>query len=94
MNSQRAQAYGRLMKTLSDLSAAKFNPREEQIFRDAADSLFFCEDIEAEPGARESLDAAQELAGLLVANDRLLPETVDGLMADLEGCGPLEPATR
>ena len=45
MTSERSQAYGRVTKLMDDLSASKLHASEQQIVRDAADSLFFCEDL-------------------------------------------------
>jgi hypothetical protein len=88
MNSQRAQAYGRVMKAIDDFGA-KLHAGEQQVVREAADALFFCEDLYADAGAREALDELQELTDRLVESDRLLPETAGRLTADVEACGPL-----
>ncbi len=41
MNSERTQAYGRIVKTLEDLGPAKLLADEQQRIRDAADTLIF-----------------------------------------------------
>lgn len=87
MNSERSQAYGRVMKTLSDLGPAKLHDDEQQLIRDAADALLFTEDAGADP----VLDRIDQLASRLVDSGRLLEETADKLISDLEDCGP-EPA--
>jgi hypothetical protein len=84
MNSERSQAYGRVMKTLADLGPAKLHADEQELIREAADALFFCED----ESARDAFTRVDELAGRLVESERLLAETADQLLADLEGCGP------
>ncbi|HEX8065056.1 MAG TPA: hypothetical protein VF520_00880 [Thermoleophilaceae bacterium] len=89
MTSDRANAYGRVTKTVDDLSASKLHPSEQQTVRDAADALFFCEDIAADGDARAALDAVGQLLERMVESDRLLPETAGRLTADLEACGPL-----
>jgi hypothetical protein len=92
MTSERANAYGRVMKTLADLSASKLHGDEQQVIRDAADSLFFCEDLGADAEARAALDRVEQLAERLMASDRLSSETVGRLVADVESCGPVQPA--
>lgn len=87
MNSERSQAYGRVMTTLSDLGPAKLHDDEQQLIRDAADALLFTEDAGADP----VLDRIDQLASRLVDSGRLLEETADKLISDLEDCGP-EPA--
>jgi len=84
MNSERAQAYGRVMKTLNDLGPSKLHADEQELIRDAADTLLFTEDATAE----QALGRVDELAGRLVDSDRLLAETADQLLRDLEDCGP------
>jgi hypothetical protein len=84
MNSERSQAYGRVMKTLTDLGPAKLHADEQELIRDAADTLLFTEDA----GAEKVLDSVDQLASRLVDSGRLLAETADKLLGDLEGCGP------
>jgi hypothetical protein len=90
MTSDRSNAYGRVTKLLDDLSASKLHAAEQQTVRDAADALFFCEDIGADPDARAALDALDTLIDGLVESDRFTPETADRLRADVRGCGPLQ----
>jgi hypothetical protein len=84
MNSERAQAYGRVMKALADLGPAKLHADEQELIREAADTLLFTEDASAEP----ALDRVDQLVSGMVDSDRLLEETADRLMSDLEDCGP------
>ncbi len=91
MNSQRAQSYGRVVKTLNDLAGAKLNADEQQIVRDAADALFFCEDLQGDRGAESLLATFYEMVDRLTDSERLLPETAGRLVADVEGCGPFAP---
>ncbi|MDX6661271.1 MAG: hypothetical protein QOJ55_2093 [Solirubrobacteraceae bacterium] len=88
MTSERANAYGRVMKTLEDLGPTKLHPAEQDQVREAADALFFCEDMVADPQAREALDGVVELAEQLTESGRWLPETAEQVIRDLEGCGP------
>jgi len=72
------------MKALEALGPAKLHADEQQLIRDAADEMLFSEG----QSAQEALDRVDELAARLVQADRLLRETADQLMYDLEGCGP------
>ena len=80
-----------MVKTLDDLSASKLHPAEQQTVRDAADALFFCEDLGGDSEAERALAALDELADRLASSQRLLPETADRLRADVQACGPLAP---
>ena len=91
MTSERSQAYGRVTKLVDDLSASKLHAAEQQAIRDAADALFFCEDLSADADARAALDAVERLLDGLVESERFTVETADRLRADLQGCGPLVP---
>jgi hypothetical protein len=75
------------MKTLTDLGPAKLHADEQELIRDAADTLLFTDDA----GAEKVLDSVDQLASRLVDSGRLLEETADKLLSDLEACGP-EPA--
>ena len=79
------------MRTLADLSASKLHPAEQQTIRDAADGLLFCRNLSTDAGARDALDALEQLATSLVESDRMLPETAGRLIADVQACGPLLP---
>ena len=92
MTSERSQAYGRVTKLVGDLSGSKLHADEQQTIRDAADALFFCEDLTADTDARRALDAAEDLIDRMVENERFTIETAGRLRADLDGCGPLAPA--
>jgi hypothetical protein len=88
MTSNRSDSYGRVMRTLADLGASKFHDHEQAVIREAADTMFFCERLETDDAALDAMAAVHDLAGALVAGDRLLPETMAQLVEDLEGCGP------
>jgi hypothetical protein len=91
MNSERSQAYGRVMKTVEDFGGTKLHADEQQIVRDAADALLFCEDLEADPTAAEALDAFHRLTDRLLESDRISSETAGRITGDVEACGPLAP---
>lgn len=91
MTSERSRAYGRVIKTLEDVGPAKLQPREADVIREAADALFFSEDLVSDGYARDALDDVRDLVALLVESERWLPETAGALIADLQACGPLSP---
>jgi hypothetical protein len=88
MTPERSQAYGRLMTTVSATGEGALEPAEQQTLREAADALFFCEDITLDDDARESLSRVSDLAGQLVGAERWDPELAEHVMEDLEACGP------
>jgi hypothetical protein len=88
MNSERTQAYGRVIKTLEDIGPAKLQPIELRRIREAADSLIFAADLE---DAREALADIDALAEHLVASGRWTEERADHLVHDLLACGPVTP---
>jgi hypothetical protein len=88
MNSERTQAYGRVIKTLDDLGPAKLQPAEQDRIRDAADSLIFAAGFEEARAAMEDVDALVEH---LIASGRWTPERGQELLQDLLGCGPVSP---
>jgi hypothetical protein len=89
MTSERAQAYGRLMKNVDTLRGSKLHPDEVQIVREAADALFFCEDLDGDPTAQQALSAFHELTDRLLESERMVAETAHRLTDQVEECGPL-----
>jgi hypothetical protein len=88
MTSDRSNAYGRVMKTLADIGPAKLQPAEDEIVREAADAMFFAEDLEGNLHAAAALSRLGQLAARLVDSDRWLFETAERLVHDVEACGP------
>jgi len=88
MNTERTQAYGRVIRTLEDLGPAKLQQAEQQRIRDAADTLIFASDLDEARAALEDVDA---LAEHLVASDRWSDERTRQLVDDLLACGPVAP---
>jgi hypothetical protein len=88
MNSERAQAYGRVTTTLATVGPTKLQAAEQDTLREAADTLLFCEDVLADPAAEEALDTVEELLDRLVSSERWTIERADELRRDLEACGP------
>lgn len=86
MTSERAQAYGRIIKTLEDLGPSKLHANEQERIREAADTLLFCEDSDT---AELTLLDIRELTVNLVESGRWLDESAERLLADLDDAGPL-----
>ena len=80
------------MRTLEDLSVSKLHPREQDVVREAADALFFCDNLESDPAAEQALADFYELVDRLIESERLLPETAGRVTAAVESCGPVAPA--
>ena len=81
MNNERSQAYGRVMKILTDEGPAKLFPAEQEIIRTAADTLLF------EGDAYDELAAVEDLAQQLVDAERWLPDHARRLVDDVAACG-------
>jgi hypothetical protein len=92
MNSERSQAYGRVVKLVDDLSGAKLHASEQDTIREAADALIFCEDLRSDPSAEEALASVYDLADRLVESERLSQDGAKQLVADVESCGPFSRA--
>jgi hypothetical protein len=88
MNSERTQAYGRVIKTLDDLGPAKLQPTEVERIREAADTLIFSTDVSE---ALEALADVEALAEHLVDSGRWSDERAGRLVRDVLDCGPLTP---
>jgi hypothetical protein len=88
MNSERTQAYGRVVKTLEDLGPAKLQPSEQDRVRDAADTLLFAAGLGETRASLEDVDA---LAETLVASGRWSEERAQQLVEDILACGPVTP---
>ena len=81
MDSDRSQAYGRVVKTIDDLGPAKLSALEQQVIRTAADALLFDGD------AYDELSAVEDLAQQLVDAGRLSAERARLLVDDVAACG-------
>ena len=89
MNSDRTQAYGRIVKTLEDLGPAKLLATEQIRIRDAADTLIFASG--ADHDVMAAVEDVRALADHLVESDRWTEERAAKLVDDLGACGPLAP---
>jgi hypothetical protein len=85
---ERSKAYGRLMKVIAADGDAALEPAEQELLREAADAMFFCEDIALDDDARDALARVSDLAGQLVGAERWDPEIAEQVLQDLEACGP------
>jgi hypothetical protein len=90
MTSERAQAYGRVMRLLEDLGPSKLLPDEQATVREAADALLFCDGPECADDARSALASVERLADHLVEAERWTRENAHELVIAVEGCGSLE----
>ena len=88
MNSQRAQSYGRVMRTLDEMGGTLLRDAERERIREAADTLLFSESLE-DSGVRAALDDVEELAQLLVESERWSDERARRLLDDIGDCGPV-----
>jgi hypothetical protein len=82
LTEDRAQAYGRVVKTLQDLGPTKLLPDEQDVIRQAADALLFEDD------GYEELTRVEDLAERLVEAERWTPERARRLVDDVAACGP------
>ena len=89
MNSERTQAYGRVVKTLEDLGPTKLQPLELERVREAADTLIFATGPDDHVIA--ALDDMTALAAHLAESGRWTDERAAQLVDDLSDCGPLAP---
>jgi hypothetical protein len=88
MNSERTQAYGRVIRTLEDVGPTKLHADEQERIREAADTLIFAATAAEVLGTLEEVDALGEH---LVATGRWTEERAAELVQDLVACGPLAP---
>jgi hypothetical protein len=89
MTSRRAQSYGRVMETLRSVGGSKLHAAEQDQIREAADTLLFCDDIDAGSDAKRSLEGVRDLTRRLAATGRWAPDAADRLLEDVAGCGPV-----
>lgn len=89
MTSRRAEAYGRVVRILNGPDGEELRPEELARIREAADSLFFCEDVEMDSAARDAADEIADLAVGLVETGRWDEDTAEELVSDVLACGPV-----
>ena len=89
MTSRRAQSYGRVMETLRSVGESKLHSAEQDQIREVADTLLFCDDLDAGTDAKRALEGVRDLTRRLAATGRWTPEAADRLLEDVAGCGPV-----
>jgi hypothetical protein len=93
MNSERADAYRRVMTTLRDLGPSKLTAAEQSRIREAADALLFAPSLNDDATAWAALDDVHSLARVLHDSDRWTELSLRRLLDDIADCGPsLAPA--
>ncbi|HEY2771324.1 MAG TPA: hypothetical protein VGI87_12175 [Solirubrobacteraceae bacterium] len=88
MNTERTNAYRRVLHTLEELGPSKLQPDEQDRIRYAADSLIFCAELERDDAALEALTDIELLSHALVDSGRWEQATADRLERDVLECGP------
>jgi hypothetical protein len=88
--SERSQAYGRVIRTLRDPDGSELLPSEEDMIREAADTLLFCEDPPVDEAISDAIATIETVAAHLVESERWTPERASDLVDDVLGCGHLE----
>jgi hypothetical protein len=89
MTSRRAGSYGHVMETLRSAGETKLHAAEQDQIREAADTLLFCDEIDAGSDAKLALEGVRDLTRQLAATGRWTPEAADRLLEDVAGCGPV-----
>lgn len=87
MTSERSNAYGRVMRTLSEVGPAKLHSAEAAIVREAADTLLFTA-APQDPAAIEAITLVERLMGDLTESERWTAESAQRLADDVAACGP------
>lgn len=89
VTSRRAEAYGRVVRILSGPDGNELRPEELTRIREATDSLFFCEDFEQDPAARDAADEIADLAVELVESGRWDEDAAEELVSEVLATGPV-----
>jgi hypothetical protein len=85
---ERARAYQRVVKTLSELGPSKLLPNEQDRVREAADHLIFTRNLLEDEGARAALLDIERLCRELVDSGRWQHDRAMRLADDVSSCGP------
>ena len=88
MTPERAHAYRRVLHMLEELGPSKLQSAEQELIREAVDSLLFAQDLSDDAGAREALREVGTLADALVESGRWERATAMRLVDDVSQCGP------
>jgi hypothetical protein len=90
VNSERAEAYGRVMQIVSAEGTEQLEPDEQSELREAADALFFSTEISGDPEARDALAHVNDLATRLIEAERWSADYAEQVLRDFEACGPAQ----
>ena len=88
--SERSQAYGRVMSTLQNLGPTKLLPHEQDVIREAADTLLFTSLPASSEEADDAVAAIEAVAAHLVETERWTADRASLLIDDVLACGHLE----
>lgn len=88
--SERAAAYGRVVRTLENLGPTKLLPHEQDLIREAADTLLFTRGAPTGDDVGEAVTAIEAVAAHLVETERWTAQRASLLVDDVLACGHLE----
>ena len=77
------------MRILEGPSGESLRQPELDQIREATDSLFFCEDLDSDPAARDAADEIADLAVDLVESGRWSEESAEELVSEVLATGPV-----
>jgi hypothetical protein len=78
-----------MLRILDGPEAGDLRRDEADRIREAADALFFCEDLEVDSSARDAADEIADLAVDLVESGRWSEESAEELVSEVLACGPV-----
>ena len=78
------------MEIAADEGPEALEPAEQELLREAADAVFFSQDIALDEEAREALASVGDLTGTLVGAERWEAGRAEQVLQDLEACGPAQ----
>ena len=78
-----------MLRILDGPEAGELRRDEADRIREAADALFFCEDLEVDSSARDAADEIADLAVDLVESGRWSEESAEELVSEVLACGPV-----
>jgi hypothetical protein len=90
--SERSQAYGRVVRTLRDAQPAPLLAAEEDLIREAADTLLFSSSASGDEAVSDAISTIESVAAHLVESERWTPDDASRLVDDVLACGHLEVA--
>lgn len=78
-----------MLRILDGPESSDLRRDESDRIREAADALFFCEDLEVDSSARDAADEIADLAVDLVESGRWSEESAEELVSEVLACGPV-----